>query len=373
VISKLTSRLFCALVFLPVAATAADYTFLPALPVADAHSEPLLDIARCESNLLAVGERGLIIYSRDGGVNWQQADVPVSQTLTSVYCLPTGLAWATGHSGVILASTDGGVNWTLQFDGDQVNQQWLAYTKAHEEALQAALETAADEDLDDLEYEHEDAIFAIEDAEAAIEIGPADPFLDIWFRDDQYGIAVGAYGMLYRTLDGGDNWAIMAGGIDNPDRYHYYSITSNREGLLFLSGEAGLLYRSADQGISWESLDAGYEGSLFGLVVSADQAVMGFGLRGNIFRSTDLGETWLPALVENNPRLSLYGGARLSDDSIALVGAAGALLTSTDNGQRFKANVLRGRNTLSAVAGDEITQALAVGMGGLEPASGAIP
>jgi len=356
-----------------VISVAGDYTFLPALSLANATDEPLMDIAQCDSTLIAVGERGLVIYSHDNGENWQQADVPVSQTLTSVYCLPSGRAWSVGHSGVILASADGGVSWVTQFDGDKVNQQWLSYTQSREQALAAALETAADEDLGDLEYEHEDAIFAVSDAESAVETGPADPFLDVWFRDDLYGIAVGAYGMIYRTEDGGDNWTIMAAGIENLDRYHYYSITSNGEGTLFLSGEAGLLYRSVDQGVTWESLYAGYEGSLFGLVVSADQAVLAFGLRGNIFRSADAGDTWPPASVTDNKYLSLYGGARLADGSIALVGAGGAMLVSTDHGQSFSSSVLGARNTLSAVSGNEVSRAIAVGMGGMETVGGVKP
>lgn len=352
---------------------AADYTFLPALPVTNAQSLPLLDITQCGSRMLAVGERGLAIYSENGGESWVQANVPVSQTLTAVYCLPSGKAWAVGHSGVILGSDDAGSSWTLQLDGHAANQQWLDYNRQQQSALESELAGAAAQNAEDLEYALEDAIFAIEDAEAAIATGPADPFLDIWFRDEQHGLAVGAYGMIYRSQNGGASWQISVAGIDNPDRYHYYSIAAANNGSLFLSGEAGLLYRSRDEGLSWELLDAGYDGSFFGLVVTAGQSVLAFGLRGNILLSEDDGESWQSSAVENNPHLSLYGGSRLADGSLSLVGAGGVILTSVDNGVNFKSKIMSGRSTLSSVAGEDPKSALAVGMGGLESPERAAP
>jgi photosystem II stability/assembly factor-like uncharacterized protein len=355
----------CALLLAP-GIWAADYTFMPALPVADAPAMPLLDLARCGSRLVAVGERGLAIYSDDMGESWVQAEMPVSQTLTAVYCLPSGKAWAVGHGGVILHSDDAGFNWSLQFDGNQANQQWLDYTRQHKAALEVAVAGTADAAAANMELALEDAHYAIEDAEDAVLTGPADPFLDIWFRNEHQGIAVGAYGMLYRTGNGGDSWELSIAGIDNPYRYHYYSIAETEEGVLFLSGEAGLLYRSLNEGVIWDRLDSNYDGSLFGLVVTQDQAVLGFGLRGNILLSTDGGDSWQPVAIRDNPRLSLYGGARLADGSIALVGATGALVTSGDHGREFQGRVTAERNSLSAVAGESLHDSIAVGLAGLE-------
>lgn len=356
------------LILLAQFAGAVDYTNLPALQLAALSQIQLADATSCGKRLLAVGERGAIIYSDDNGQTWLQGQVPVSQLLTAIFCLPSGRAWAVGHGGVILASEDRGENWTLQFDGNDANQAWLAYARANVAELTLQVENLGSE-AGDLELDLEDATYAIEDALAAVETGPADPFLDVWFRDDNYGIAVGAYGMIYRTEDGGKNWHLLADAIDNPDRYHYYSIAATSWGDLYLSGEAGLMYRSDNTGGDWQRLDTGYDGSLFGVIVAVDQSVVTFGLRGNILRSTDGGVSWQPVEMENNPGLSLYGGNRMDNDEIVLVGAGGVILRDPGRGMQFTAIRLPSRSTLSGVVQTASGGLLAVGMAGIEKAA----
>lgn len=348
-----------------VGPAAADYTFKPALDFVRPTEMALLDIAYCEGRLVAVGERGLVIYSDDDGANWTQAPVPVSQLLTSVACADGGHVYAAGHSGVLLASTDRGATWKQQFDGNEANRKWLAYSRSRREQLKEEMAEASDDELEDLEYAVEDLEFTIEDAEAALETGPVDPFLDIWFRDAKFGYAVGAYGLLYRTENGGASWELALQHIDNPDRFHYYAMVKDNAGNLFLSGEQGLLYRSTDQGYRWERLDPGYDGSLFGLVVSLDGAVLAFGLRGNILRSEDAGETWQSVSVLDDPEQGLHGGTRLVDGTVVLVGAGGVVLHSRDNGRTFRSATLEGAATLSAVVGRAPDQLRVVGMDGL--------
>ncbi len=343
----------------------ADYTFAPALEFARPDGMALTDIAFCEGRLVAVGERGLVAYSDDAGDTWAQAEVPVSQLLTSVACADGGNAYAAGHAGVLLASRDRGATWTLQFDGNEANRQWLAYQRARLEQLEEQLAGASDDERQELEYAAEDIGFNIEDAEAALEAGPADPFLDVWFRDAHFGYAVGAYGMLYRTENGGASWEIAVEHIDNPDRYHYYALVADGAGNLFLSGEAGLLYRSTDDGRHWERLDPGYDGSLFGLLIAGDGAVLAFGLRGNVLRSEDAGDTWRPVPVADDPRQGLYGGIRLVDGTLVLVGAGGVVLHSRDDGRSFTPSLVEGAATLSAVAGRAPDDLRLVGMEGV--------
>lgn len=350
-------------------AQAIDYSFLPAIPASTLGQAPLTSIARCDDRLLAVGERGLVIWSDDSGEQWQQAPVPVSQALTAVFCLPGGQAWATGHGGVILMSADRGASWELVFDGNAANQQWLAFTERRYQLLEAELDSLDADGVDadraaDLEYALEDAGYAVEDAQAAIEVGPADPLLDIYFMDAAHGIAVGAYGMLYLSSDGGASWQLAAGNIENPDRYHYYAVTSARSGNLILSGEAGLLFRSRDGGKNWDTLDSGYDGSLFGLLALSDGGILAFGLRGNVLRSDDDGDSWATLDVRDSSGLSLYSGVQLDSGLVVLVGSAGAVVRGT--GTTFTASLLAPRrstmSSLTRLAGEFM---MAAGMDGV--------
>ncbi|WP_339638475.1 YCF48-related protein [uncultured Haliea sp.] len=309
-----------------------EFAFLPAVRMDDPQHAQLLDIALAGERLVAVGERGVIVLSDDHGASWQQAEVPVSATLTALHFPQPDVGWAVGHSGVILHTTDGGLSWSLQFDGRDANRQYLAWAESRVAALEDAVAANEDpEQQDALEYALDDAVFAVDDATEAIETGPADPFLDVLFLDASTGFAVGAYGMLYRTDNAGQDWQIAVDGVANPDRFHYYAMAAGADGRLYLSGEAGLLYYSADRGANWTRVEDLYDGSLFGAVVS-EGTVYAFGLRGHVFASADEGVNWVE--LANDERSSLYGGVRLADGRALMVGSGGLVLAYDAGGNR---------------------------------------
>ena len=352
---------------IPASLGAVDFAFEKAIKQTDLTEQPLLDITRNGERLLAVGERGLIVISEDQGTSWRQIETPISATLTAVTFTDSDNGWAVGHAGTILHTADGGDSWTLQFDGRQANEQFLAHTRSEAERLRALVDNApADMEaaaLDELQYTLEDAEYAIEDAESAVATGPADPFLDILMLNAQNGFAVGAYGMLYRTDDGGKSWNLNIEGIENTDRYHYYAMAADTRGSLYLSGEAGLLYHSSDGGDHWTRVSDLYDGSLFGLAASGD-AVSTFGLRGNVFRSTDQGKTW--TRIDTGESYSLYGGTVLESGEIILFGGAGHVLRSTDSGLSFEVSQHAARETFSSGISGPADKYFAVGMSGLE-------
>src|SRR6478736_739740 len=77
-------------------------------------------LARSGDRLIAVGQRGHVLYSDDAGANWQQAEVPVSSDLVAVSFPSASSGWAVGHDGVILHTNDAGVTWSRQLDGRRV-------------------------------------------------------------------------------------------------------------------------------------------------------------------------------------------------------------------------------------------------------------
>jgi photosystem II stability/assembly factor-like uncharacterized protein len=329
----------------------------------------LLDLASAGERVLAAGEYGHILYSDDRGASWTQARVPTTQMLTAIHFVDDSRGWAVGHDGLILVSDDGGESWRVQRDGlaaqQQANLEFRESAHQTVSRLEAALEEAAPGARFELELRLEDARLDLEDAELALEEDVfTSPLMDIWFANAQRGWAVGAFGTLLGTRNGGQSWSDEAHQIENPDEFHLNAITGTGQGRIFIAGEGGLMFRSLDGGESWETLDPFYEGSWFGTVYSTvGDALLVYGLRGNLYRSDDFGDSWQAVVAEND--VTLAGGDAGPGGQVALVGAVGTVLTSDDGGSSFRVTRLEDRLSLSTAlfAGERL---FLVGQGGVK-------
>jgi photosystem II stability/assembly factor-like uncharacterized protein len=272
----------------------------PAAPSALAEHSVLLAITQAGGRLVAVGERGIALYSDDNGKHWQQAKVPVSVSLTAVAFPTPRQGWATGHAGVILHSEDGGESWLVQMDGHR------ATTLLQSEAEKAA----ADNDR---------RIAARAKNARALATPEADkPFLALYFDDERTGYAAGAYGLLFKTVDAGKTWLPWVTHVDNPKGLHFYAMAGDGKQLL-LAGEQGLVLRSAADGSDFSVQPTGYGGSFFALANASGQWLLA-GLKGTLLRSTD-GQNFAP--LNDLPPISWSSMSR-SGDSLILVNQAGA-------------------------------------------------
>lgn len=232
----------------------------------------LLDIAYTGQRLIAVGERGNIVASRDG-IRWAQVAVPVRSTLTGLSFVDDKNGWAVGHDATIIHTADGGQTWSLQ----QFKPELLK------------------------------------------------PLHDVFFVDTNQGYAFGAFGTFFATKDGGKTWNTVDAPTVLEEGYHLNGMTRLKDGAVLLVGESGLLGLSGD-GTTWERLKSPYEGGFFGAVPRGDKGAMVYGLRGNAYVTDDVrGGQWRKVnLATVN---SIFGGAPMVDGSIVLVGADAVVLT----------------------------------------------
>lgn len=289
---------FSLLVFM-VAAYAFSPRHAPAFPSngISVNSLLLLDAARAGKRIVAVGERGHIVLSDDGGASWRQVTSPTQSTLTALYFLGEKNGWAVGHDSVILKSDDGGASWR------QVHH-------------------APDEQK---------------------------PLLDVWFGDELNGYAMGAYGLFMETSNGGISWQ-QRKIFDGDTHINAFSGASARAGSqLFIAGEAGTLLRSDDAGKTWQPLSSPYKGSFFGILPLSDNGLLTFGLRGNVFRSDDAGATW--NAVESGTQAALMGGlvSTTTDGTVVLAGQGGVILVSRDQGKSFSLRTHASGKAMAAV------------------------
>jgi photosystem II stability/assembly factor-like uncharacterized protein len=267
---------------------------------------------------VSAGERGHILLSNDGA-NWQQMPVPLQSNLNSIYFADEKHGWAVGHDASILHSSDGGQSWVIQ--------QFLP-------------------ELDK-------------------------PLFDVFFKDASHGIAVGAYGMFYRSSDGGKTWqsefhpelaseddqALLAELKEtDPEAYaaetesvlpHFNRLYADGS-TLYLVGEAGFFAKSLDFGATWQRQPEFYNGSLFGITRTPQLSLITVGLRGHVFRSTDQGQSWQQIQVPSPATLNSV--LSTTDGNVYLLGNAGTLLVSKDDGMTFSAmHQADGKAILNAV------------------------
>ncbi|MBV1788272.1 photosystem I reaction center subunit IV [Marinobacterium sp. D7] len=280
--------------------------------------------------LVAAGEQGTILYSDDQGASWQQAKTPVSVLLTALSFSDAQLGWAVGHDGTILHSRDGGLSWQLQRSG-------LQLVELQRDTLQGLIDAPADnidtQQLDDWQYQLEDVQFALEE-------GAMPVLLDVLFTDNQHGFALGSYGALFETEDGGEHWQSIGYRLPNPDRLHLNTILLSRSGRLLIAGEAGLLLYSDDRGEFWQWAESPYQGSLFGISESDRLYLMG--LRGHLFSSDD-GIQWQAQAVPGDATLNSgidYHGR------LYVLGQSGLLLAQ--KGEGFSALAVPNRRSFTA-------------------------
>lgn len=265
-----------------------------------------LAVTRAGRRLVAVGERGTVLWSDDAGKSWQQAKVPVQVTLTAVRFVDERTGWAVGHLGVILKSEDAGQTWVLQLDGVQAAQ-----------AVAAAARSSSDERVQ-------------RNAQRFAEEGPDKPFFDVDFTDAQHGFAVGAYNLAFATRDGGKTWLPALDRLPNPKSFHLYGVRYVG-GSILIVGEQGLLLKSADAGATFAPLDAPYKGSFFGLLAARSGTLIAYGLRGHALRSADQGAHWDE--VQTGVPVSLSAAVEIDGGTLALLSQTGDLLVSRDDGR----------------------------------------
>ncbi|MRR17350.1 MAG: glycosyl hydrolase [Deltaproteobacteria bacterium] len=270
-------------------------------------------ITRAGARLVSVGWRGHILYSDDQGKSWIQASVPVSSDLTDV-CFPSDRkGWAVGHDGVVLHSSDGGTTWTKQLDGHAAVKTMADYYTNHPLKDPEANQRLADNVK----------VFAQEGADK--------PFLGVWFDDESSGFIVGTFGLIFHTMNGGKSWEPLMDRVENPGLRHLNAVRRIGQDL-FICGERGLVLKFDQKAGSFRALETPYKGTYFGMTGKPGNVVV-FGMRGNVFLSTNDGSTWKKAATKLE--VGLNGGTVTADGRIVLVGQSGHILISDDDGKNF--------------------------------------
>ena len=304
----LITALCCGGLSVPVYAAFQDPLDVPARLVENLDKRPIQAVVKAGSRLIAVGTRGLVIASDDQGDTWQQSPSPVQSDLVAVNFPTDTQGWAVGHDGVVLHSADAGKSWEKQLDGRKAKESFTRYYS----------ESSA---------QNPKALALVGRNYAA---GSSLPLLDVWFKDANRGYAVGSFGIIMATLDGGRTWEPWFDHIDNEESLNLNAL-HEFNGDLYIAAERGTVFKLNPLSERFEKIETGHDGSFFGLV-GAGNVLLAYGLSGAVYRSTDQGITWVALTTHSNS--SITAGIALGDShTFVLTNAAGELLLGDGLGQ----------------------------------------
>jgi photosystem II stability/assembly factor-like uncharacterized protein len=234
-----------------------------------------------------VENRGIILKTTDGGVNWERQESPViGANLNAVYFINNDIGWAVGQARTIIKTTDGGATWVQQGPVG-VNRFYTA----------------------------------------------------VYFADENNGWIVGQNGYFLSTSDGGTTWQIRTDtgnfGVQN---WNANDFTFINDSTAYAVGTVGNIFKTVNRGVTWQRIrndsqqipgnSIGSIGTLNAVRFSDENNGIAVGNAGVIIRTTDAGATW--ERVESGTSLNIFALATSGDSFITGGETTRILLSDTD-------------------------------------------
>ena len=268
----------------------------------------------------ACGDWGAIWHTGDGGQTWEAQDSGTDATLSSIFFVDSKTGWAVGKEGIILHTSDGGQNWAKQespvpfFNRDVYfvtpSKGWIASEKTHILYTEDAGET--------WQVQFSDDIYNL---------------VAIAFSDEKHGWTVGEYGLTYHTDDGGKNWMHQAGYFRVNDEtgdietgVFLFDVIALDAKTVLAIGADGVVTKTVDGGKTWCRLEAEIPNALFfGAAYNGIDTIV-IGGKGVYLYSDDRGNKWKGVRTEPSMEYRwLYGFDNIGSSGFAAVGEDGAI------------------------------------------------
>lgn len=235
-------------------------------------------------------------------------------------CLDGQQGVAVGGAGLVLETEDGGKNWVESPPFSDL----------------ALLDVSCGAGPN-LIVSQGGAIFrASEGSYQAVESGTDARLLAVDSNSSGLAFAVGAFGTMLRSEDGGLTWELTPmdweAVLNDFVEPHLYDVQVDDNGVVTVIGEFELVMRSADGGTTWETAHKG-EASLFGLNLTADGNGFAVGQEGRIIGTSDGGESWSEV---SSPTGGILLNVWSSESGQVLVSGIRNMLQSNDGGNTWQ-------------------------------------
>ncbi|MFY8000663.1 MAG: YCF48-related protein [Candidatus Kapaibacteriota bacterium] len=232
-----------------------------------------------EASGCAVGERGNIITTQDGGTTWQAARSNAVVDFSDVFFINPRRGWAVSTSGRggVYATQDSGRTWTLQsaqvfassvsfsdsLNGAAAGENGTVYRTVNGGQTWTEQRIPSPNTVNDVQFVSpqsgfvaaRDGIFSTSDGgttwtKSAVPVGEDIGFTNIHFVNPQIGWATGENNTLLATTNGGQTWQqqVVPTPNTNDDLDAVRFVTPN---IGWVSSGNARLYRTTDGGRSW--------------------------------------------------------------------------------------------------------------------------
>ena len=274
-----------------------------------------------DTNLvLAIGVKGTILKSNNGGINWIVIYNDIESKLNNMFVLRSNFIIVVGDEGTIVKSTDGGNFWVSMLFSENCNLNGVFFLDEQTGWL-CGFNTLIN---------HSEVYKTTDGGQTWIlnYIGiDNDIFLKIQFIDHNTGW-IGGY-VLYRTFNGGQTWEVINTNAQSSDFY----FKDPMNGVL-VGG-----YAPSPFGRTWQTTNSGLNYSFsftyidtFLTALSIPNSSVGFatGWKGKILKTTNYGISWSRCMTNIN--IDLYGVSFINGNSGVSVGKLGTIIRTTNSG-----------------------------------------
>lgn len=238
-----------------------------------------------------VGELGRVFRTEDGGSTWAQQDARSTKPFLAASCIDEQTAWIGGKGAILYRTTDGGEHWDLLTPNTTKHIFDLAFVSAtHGVAVGdwgLVMHTGDGGRTWTLVGIPED--FVLSPMAEDIGLEPEDTILyAASFPDAVHGWAVGEFGTILATENGGRSWRQQRAPVDTTLFGTYFRTPS--EG--WAVGMDAVILHTTDGGRSWEQIPAPLsERSFYDVAVRAPHGWIA-GDSGTLLRTADGGRSW---------------------------------------------------------------------------------
>lgn len=266
-----------------------------------------------EGRWYAVGARGLIVCSEDGGVTWSKQSSGTNNWLSSVSFVDENTGWIVGWNGTILSTFNAGSSW-LKHEGVITKSLYGVTFSDKRNGTAAGFEGTILRTKDG-------GVTWVEQSS-----GTTANLRDISFSDSVTGVAAGSEGTILRTTDAGETWTRQSSGKTTLLHKVRYVNTSFGTAV----GEGGTILITTNGGVDWQERSANTTSDLWDVYFTDEKTGFIVGSKGTLLKSTDGGTTWAnqSAGTDNDLRGVSFATAAIG----IVVGVQGTILQTLNGG-----------------------------------------